>query len=183
MTSSSRGGALPARHSSLKTLARAHTHQEMASVSTHVWISKRRHACKEMRNINSRVGGVCAKPNTYKLKNSNKRCLGWPLFAWEGQPVGLAGLTSGSLSLVTGSFNRPAEKLSLPEGHPAAGQRELDVQERTTGHRWWELPRSHDAGRDSNNRKERMFDRLEMLFINQQKRLFAFTLRPMLPFF
>lgn len=81
VTSSSPGGALPARHSSLKT----HTHSPgnglYQHTHTHSWakqptlmrIHKHRHACKEMGHINS-GRQECGQTQTHQhtLKSSNK---------------------------------------------------------------------------------------------------------------
>lgn len=161
MTSSSPGGALPARHSSLKT----HTHSPGNGLYQHT------HTPGEITNIDAdtqaqtrmrgngphqrRAAGVCANANKRTLENSHKPeitspvhvNLTPPLLALERGITGNAGLSIGSLSLVAESFSPPSREAlpawGTPCGRPGGAGR-AGKGPRDTGGRSQE--RTHGAG-------------------------------------
>lgn len=147
MTSSSPGGALPARHSSFKTHT-THTHQEMASINTHThsgWGNNqhrrgytRTHAHpRKWATSTAGCRSVCKHKHTqaHTAKHSYKPEITLSVHV---------NLTPNPLHhdkwiLIAGHRefqSPPPERLSQPGGHHATGLGELDGQERAVGHRW-----------------------------------------------
>lgn len=128
MTSSSPGGALPARHSSLKTHT-THTHQEMASINTHThsgWgnnhhrrgYTKTHAHARKWATSTAGCRSVCKHKHmqAHTAKHSYKPEITLSVHVNLTPPIPPCTMTSGSLSLVTESFNPP-----LQRGSPSLG--------------------------------------------------------------
>lgn len=148
MTSSSPGGALPARHSSLKT----HTHSPGNGLYQHTQTPG------EITNTDAdtqaqtrmqgngphqrQAAGVCANANTHKhtLQNSYKPEITWSVHVnltppqpslhsdWKEALWDMQGYPLDPYLWSQRASLTPPERLSQPEGHPTAGLGELDGQ-------------------------------------------------------